>query len=95
MNDNYTFPGDVLFAPGKADLKESAKATLNKIANAVKKDYGGKRLLVQGYTDRDPIARTKDKWEVMSIEYKDNNKSPVTYSSKGVAALVDKFNRVK
>jgi flagellar motor protein MotB len=56
-------PGDVLFAPGKADLKESAKATLNKIANAVKKDYGGKKLLVQGYTDRDPISRTKDKWE--------------------------------
>ena len=56
-------PGDVLFAPGKADLKESAKSTLNKIANAVKKDYGGKKLLVQGYTDRDPISRTKDKWE--------------------------------
>ena len=56
-------PGDVLFSPGKADLKESAKSTLNKIAAAVKKTYAGKKLLVQGYTDRDPIARTKDKWE--------------------------------
>jgi chemotaxis protein MotB len=55
-------PGDVLFAPGQAELKESAKTTLNKIANAIKKDYGSKKLLVQGYTDRDPISRTKDKW---------------------------------
>jgi len=38
---------------------------------------------------------TKDKWEVMRIEYKDNNSSPVGYSVKGVAALVDKFNSAK
>ena len=55
-------PGDVLFPPGQAELKESAKATLNKVASAIKKDYSGKKLLVQGYTDRDPISRTKDKW---------------------------------
>lgn len=55
-------PGDVLFPPGKADLKESSKATLNKIAGFIKKDYSGKKLIVQGYTDRDPISRTKDQW---------------------------------
>ena len=55
-------PGDVLFAPGQAELKESAKVTLNKVASAIKKDYAGKKLLVQGYTDKDPISRTKDKW---------------------------------
>ncbi|MGH7178417.1 MAG: hypothetical protein ACREJC_13645, partial [Tepidisphaeraceae bacterium] len=31
-------PGDVLFAPGSAALKESAKTTLNKLITAVKKD---------------------------------------------------------
>ena len=30
-------PGDVLFASGKADLKDTAKSTLSKIANAAKK----------------------------------------------------------
>lgn len=55
-------PGDVLFQPGKADLKESAKVTLTKVANAIKKDYANKHILVQGYTDKDPISRTKDKW---------------------------------
>ena len=55
-------PGDVLFLSGQAELKESAKVTLTKVATAIKKDYGGKKLLVQGYTDKDPISRTKDKW---------------------------------
>ncbi len=35
---------------------------------------------------------TKDKWEVLRIEYKDNNKSPVSFSRKDVDALVKKFN---
>jgi outer membrane protein OmpA-like peptidoglycan-associated protein len=56
-------PGDILFDSGKADIKSSAKATLNKVVNAIKKDYGGKKVLVDGYTDTDPISRTKDQWE--------------------------------
>jgi len=38
---------------------------------------------------------TKDKWEVLRIEYKDDNDSPIGYSVKGVNALVNKFNGVK
>jgi flagellar motor protein MotB len=56
-------PGDVLFASGDAALKSSAKATLGKIAGVLKKQFGGKKLLVDGFTDTDPITRTKDKWK--------------------------------
>jgi chemotaxis protein MotB len=56
-------PGDVLFDSGKATLKDSARATLNKVAAAIKKDYAGKQVIVVGHTDTDPINRTKDKWE--------------------------------
>jgi chemotaxis protein MotB len=56
-------PGDVLFDSGRATLKESAKATLNKIASALRKDYSGKKVMIVGHTDSDPISRTKDKWE--------------------------------
>ena len=56
-------PGSVLFQPGSAILKESAKTTLNKIVRAIKKDYPGKQLFVDGYTDPDPISHTKDKWK--------------------------------
>lgn len=58
-------PGDVLFASGDSSVKESAKATLNKIAVAIKKDFGGKKIFVDGHSDSDPISRTKNK-------YKDN-----------------------
>jgi hypothetical protein len=34
----------------------------------------------------------KGKWEVLRIDYKDNNKSPVPFSSKNVDALVRTFN---
>jgi len=56
-------PGDVLFASGASDLKQSARATLDKVVAAIKKDYAGKKVIVQGYTDTDPISRTKDKWK--------------------------------
>lgn len=55
-------PGDILFASGSADLKPTAKATLNKIAAALKKDYPGKKFRVEGHTDTDPIAATKKHW---------------------------------
>jgi flagellar motor protein MotB len=56
-------PGDVLFTSGKAELKDSSKATLNKIVAAIKKEYPGKKVYIDGYTDSDPISKTKDKWE--------------------------------
>lgn len=56
-------PGDVLFDSGSATIKDSAKTTLSKIAAALKRDYAGKRLRVEGHTDRDPIVRTKEQWE--------------------------------
>lgn len=56
-------PGDVLFDSGQAELKPSARATLNKVVAALKRDYAGKKIMVDGYTDTDPINRTKDKYE--------------------------------
>lgn len=56
-------PGDVLFASGEAELRPAAKTTLSKVVAAIKRDYPGKKVLVDGYTDTDPITRTKDKWE--------------------------------
>jgi len=56
-------PGDVLFASGQAEIKGSADATLDKIVAAIKKDYAGKHVYVDGYSDSDPISKTKGKWE--------------------------------
>ena len=56
-------PGDVLFDSGRATLKDSARSTLDKVAGALKGDYAGKRIFVDGHTDSDPINKTKGQWE--------------------------------
>ena len=56
-------PGDVLFNSGSAELKQSARATLDKVISALKKDYSGKHILVEGHTDADPIQKTRGKWD--------------------------------
>lgn len=56
-------PGDVLFASGQSELKESSKRTLDRIVKAIRTEYPGKRVMVDGHTDTDPITRTKDKWK--------------------------------
>jgi len=58
-----TLPGDVLFDSGRATLKDSSRSTLNKVAAAIKKNYAGKKVLVDGHTDSDPISKTKTMWK--------------------------------
>lgn len=57
-----SMPGDVLFASGSATLKDSAKGTLDKIAAALKGDFAGRAVRVEGHTDADKITRTKSLW---------------------------------
>lgn len=52
-------PGDVLFDPGKASLKKSARQTLQQIADVIKRQYPGNTIHVQGFTDTDPIKKSK------------------------------------
>jgi flagellar motor protein MotB len=52
-------PGDVLFDPGQATIRTGAKATLDKVAAALKKEYPGKQIRVEGHTDADPIRVSK------------------------------------
>jgi flagellar motor protein MotB len=52
-------PGDVLFAPGDATVRDEAKSTLDKVASSLKKDYNGKQVRIDGHTDTDPIRHSK------------------------------------
>jgi outer membrane protein OmpA-like peptidoglycan-associated protein len=51
--------GDVLFDSGQATLKPAAKKTLDKVAANLKSQYTGHRIRVEGYTDSDPIRKSK------------------------------------
>ena len=80
-------PGDVLFDPGKATVREPAKPTLDKVAAALKKDYSGKQIRVEGHTDSDPIkvSRWKSNQD-LSVARADAVKKYLV--SKGVDANV-------
>jgi flagellar motor protein MotB len=60
-NDQVTVrvPGDVLFSAGKANLRSSARKTLSQIASVLKSDYPNHTVLIKGYTDADPIKKSK------------------------------------
>lgn len=49
---------DVLFASGRAELREDGKATLSQVASVLA-SLGDRRLQVEGHTDDEPIATTR------------------------------------
>lgn len=55
----------VTFDSGSVTLKDSSHKVVKRVAEALKRDYGDRRIYIEGHTDSDPIQRTKDK-------YKDN-----------------------
>jgi hypothetical protein len=62
-----TLPGDVLFSPGKTDLKESAKATLDKVIDAVNKDYAARRFSWMGTPTAIRSTRPRTSGWIISI----------------------------
>ena len=52
-------PGDVLFAPGDATIRDEARGTLDKVAASLKTDYANKKIRIDGHTDKDPIRVSK------------------------------------
>ena len=49
----------MFFDPGANTIRPPAKTSLDKVAAALKKDYAGKRVRVEGHTDSDPIKKSK------------------------------------
>ena len=56
-------PSDVLFDSGRDTLKGAAKSSLNGVASELKSDYSGKKIRLIGFTDTDPIQKSKDRYE--------------------------------
>jgi flagellar motor protein MotB len=52
-------PSKLLFAPGQATLQPEAKQSLDQVVSALKKQFAGKKLRVEGYTDKTPIKVSK------------------------------------
>lgn len=52
-------PGDVLFPSGRAELRSASQKTLDQIAAVIKSQYPGNTIRIEGYTDTDPIRKSK------------------------------------
>jgi len=61
-----TFVAEVLFDSGKAQLKNSALGTLDKVSTILKEEVPNNRIAVEGHTDNMPITRSKwaSNWEL-------------------------------
>ena len=64
--DMIAVPGSVLFDSGKADLSSGGKKKLAALAADIKAKYPDRDIYVFGYTDAEPIQKSKwkDNWEL-------------------------------
>ncbi len=87
VGDRVTLESDILFSAGKADLTAAGKGKLDKIAGDLKKTYAGMPVRVYGYTDTDPIVKTKNLW-TDNLDLSSNRAMTVTryLIAKGIKA---------
>ncbi|MCB9877396.1 MAG: OmpA family protein [Planctomycetes bacterium] len=52
----------VTFDSGSTALKSSSHGILKNVASVLRSKFSGRRILVEGHTDSDPIVKTKDKY---------------------------------
>ena len=82
-----TVGSDLLFEPGKATLTTGGTGRLTRIASMLKSRYPGATVRVYGYTDSDPIKKTRSLWSD-NLDLSANRAMAVTRLlwSKGIAA---------
>ena len=85
--DKVSVGSDILFASGKATLTSKGKAALANIVADLKGSYAGLPVRVYGYTDSDPIKRTKNLWQD-NLDLSANRAMAITRHivSKGIKA---------
>ena len=62
----FTILNEVLFESGKAELKQTSKATLDSVLDIIQREYASRDITIEGHTDSDPIQKSKwkDNWEL-------------------------------
>ena len=58
-SERFTLSGDVLFEPGQATLKSSAKKSIDTVIAQIKAKHKSGTIRVEGHTDSDPIKKAK------------------------------------
>lgn len=63
FGDKVTVGSDILFPAGKATLSANGKRALAGIVSQLKSRYAGLTVRVYGYTDNDPIKKSRKLWK--------------------------------
>jgi chemotaxis protein MotB len=63
FGDKISVGSDVLFGSGRATLTKTGKNALSRIVRDIKNTYPNLPVKVYGYTDSDPIKKSKRKWK--------------------------------
>lgn len=87
FGDKISVGSDVLFSAGSATLTKAGKARLAKVVNDIKNTYPGLAIRVYGYTDSDPIVKSRRLW-ADNLDLSANRAMAVTryLISKGLSA---------
>lgn len=63
FGDKIAVGSDLLFGSGRATLTRAGKRALQPIVNDLKRQYNGLPIRVYGYTDSDPIKKSRKRWK--------------------------------
>ncbi len=87
FGDKIAVGTDLLFDSGKATLTAAGQRALAPIVSDLKGQYSGLPVRVYGYTDNDPIRRTRNLWQD-NLDLSSNRAMAVTryLISRGVSA---------
>jgi outer membrane protein OmpA-like peptidoglycan-associated protein len=82
-----TVGSDILFSSGRATLTDPGKRALDSVIATLKSSYPNMTVRVYGYTDNDPIVKTKNLWQD-NLDLSANRAMAVTRYlwSKGITA---------
>ena len=85
--DRISVGSDILFDSGRAKLTAKGQSAMDKVVADIKSRYASLPVRVYGYTDSDPIKRTKNLW-ADNLDLSANRAMAVTryLASKGIAA---------
>ena len=62
FGDLITLGSDILFSSGRATLTKNGQAALSRLVGDLNGNYAGFPVRVYGYTDSDPIRKSKKFW---------------------------------
>ena len=84
---------DILFASGRASLSKQGTARLRQVASTIRATYPNSTIRVYGFTDGDPIKKTKKLW-TDNLDLSSNRAMAVVRELKSIGIKAEKLEAI-